>query len=507
MYWSNQPRASTPLPEGWESKYDPSSRKWYYINHTTKKTQWDDPRLSQQQTSSATKQAPNNVTIADSDKIAHIMSVFDVNRIIVSSLLIANKNQVENVKATLLGMGYRKKVTLNSNHAVCNTAAVNSQNSKIEQRTEHGVRNVNETSRPNTKSLPTGWESKYDSTTGKWYYVNHITKVTQWNDPRQSTQAVVPKQDIVVTPKKDYPSVPETVTQTTREKAVSSNNFVESAKDSRNSLGHKEENNMKKIDVPVNIAPSDVKAFNLEARQTSLGDSKPVSHLDKQDNSHNSRRNSKQQANQLSTSVSTSISANTTATKFEFHQNNNHGHQAAAQTSSHETKPKTLEDKKDEMKEAALKFNLMAGTFSPHELLGAATSKQTASTDFEEKVQGNEHRDTTYENVESDMCADDSMRHKDSIALCDKSPEASATNGLDLQNEDKPCEKQCWSSLRVKPKGPNPLLHKGPNPLLLLESHMQPLGPDKTLRKGPQAGNRIGSQYADCTHARTLTMS
>ena len=56
---------------------------------------------------------------------------------------------------------------------------------------------------------------------------------------------------------------------------------------------------MKKIDVPVNIAPRDVKAFNLEARQTSLGDSKPVSHLDKQDNSHNSRRNSKQQANQV----------------------------------------------------------------------------------------------------------------------------------------------------------------------------------------------------------------
>jgi len=36
------------LPAGWEAKYDPTNRKWFYINHYTKITQWEDPRLTMQ---------------------------------------------------------------------------------------------------------------------------------------------------------------------------------------------------------------------------------------------------------------------------------------------------------------------------------------------------------------------------------------------------------------------------------------------------------------------------
>ena len=32
--------------------------------------------------------------------------------------------------------------------------------------------------------LPPGWEAKYDSRTGKYYFINHYTKETTWEDPR-----------------------------------------------------------------------------------------------------------------------------------------------------------------------------------------------------------------------------------------------------------------------------------------------------------------------------------
>lgn len=34
------------MPPGWEAKWDPRLGRWYYINHSTRKTQWDDPRLT-----------------------------------------------------------------------------------------------------------------------------------------------------------------------------------------------------------------------------------------------------------------------------------------------------------------------------------------------------------------------------------------------------------------------------------------------------------------------------
>lgn len=37
--------------------------------------------------------------------------------------------------------------------------------------------------------LPPGWEAKYDQTNQRWYFINHMTKKTQWTDPRQEMMA------------------------------------------------------------------------------------------------------------------------------------------------------------------------------------------------------------------------------------------------------------------------------------------------------------------------------
>ncbi|XP_028150741.1 uncharacterized protein LOC114344088 isoform X3 [Diabrotica virgifera virgifera] len=46
-----------PLPPGWDSKRDPISGKYYYINHYTKTTTWEDPRIRHRHLHTTTKQA------------------------------------------------------------------------------------------------------------------------------------------------------------------------------------------------------------------------------------------------------------------------------------------------------------------------------------------------------------------------------------------------------------------------------------------------------------------
>jgi len=46
----------TPLPPGWEAKWDAGQGRWYFINHFTKQTQWTDPRAQQVQYSQQTRQ-------------------------------------------------------------------------------------------------------------------------------------------------------------------------------------------------------------------------------------------------------------------------------------------------------------------------------------------------------------------------------------------------------------------------------------------------------------------
>ena len=48
MYYQQRPQQA-PMPPGWEAKWDPNNRKWFFVNHATKKTQWEDPRIQQRQ--------------------------------------------------------------------------------------------------------------------------------------------------------------------------------------------------------------------------------------------------------------------------------------------------------------------------------------------------------------------------------------------------------------------------------------------------------------------------
>jgi len=52
------------MPPGWEAKWDPRIGRWYYVNHSLRTTQWEDPRLQLKQKPVSPKPAsPNRPTV------------------------------------------------------------------------------------------------------------------------------------------------------------------------------------------------------------------------------------------------------------------------------------------------------------------------------------------------------------------------------------------------------------------------------------------------------------
>nr|CAB3265643.1 E3 ubiquitin-protein ligase BRE1A-like [Phallusia mammillata] len=112
-----------PLPPGWEAKYDPTNRKWFYMNHQTKTTQWDDPRLTMQMQPQQTQQPqgqrygqqaqkPQNETSfieADPSKVKTLLDNFDIDVEFARELLRKNQNNVSSSEGVLKSMGYTRK--------------------------------------------------------------------------------------------------------------------------------------------------------------------------------------------------------------------------------------------------------------------------------------------------------------------------------------------------------------------------------------------------------------
>ena len=59
-----------PLPPGWDTKFDPRTGRYYFINHYTKTTSWEDPRVRYQQIGKATSNKENSKNDSNSSSSA-----------------------------------------------------------------------------------------------------------------------------------------------------------------------------------------------------------------------------------------------------------------------------------------------------------------------------------------------------------------------------------------------------------------------------------------------------
>ena len=59
-----------PLPPGWDTKFDPRTGRYYFINHYTKTTSWEDPRVRYQQIGKVTSNKENKNESNSSSSVA-----------------------------------------------------------------------------------------------------------------------------------------------------------------------------------------------------------------------------------------------------------------------------------------------------------------------------------------------------------------------------------------------------------------------------------------------------
>ncbi|KAG2392582.1 hypothetical protein C9374_011307 [Naegleria lovaniensis] len=139
------------LPYGWEERLDPGTGRTYFIDHNTKRTQWnrpvDNPNID-------LAQKFNNMNISNNNPpVMPQMGGYQ------------QPNYQQNYTTTgqpLYQMPYRSP----GSPQQPNLSYLQPCQPLLTQ-----------------KPLPQGWEERIDPTTGRTYYLNHFAKTTQWERP------------------------------------------------------------------------------------------------------------------------------------------------------------------------------------------------------------------------------------------------------------------------------------------------------------------------------------
>ncbi|EFC47931.1 C2 domain-containing protein [Naegleria gruberi] len=133
------------LPYGWEERVDPGSGRAYYLNHTTKSTQWERPG---QPTVNNTQQS-----------------------------LIQGFNN--------LRVSPQNPQTYQTNPQAYQTSPQQQQQAypTMSQYPTNPQPQTYQTMPQQKQPLPNGWEERVDPSSGRSYYLNHFTKTTQWDRP------------------------------------------------------------------------------------------------------------------------------------------------------------------------------------------------------------------------------------------------------------------------------------------------------------------------------------
>ncbi|VDN81755.1 unnamed protein product [Brugia pahangi] len=149
------------LPEGWELRYDAYGRK-YYVDHTTKSTTWERPSTTPLPSGQVLtfyrwemrRDPRGRVYYVDHNTRTTTWQRPTADMLEAHELWQSNRDQAMHQ--------WEQRYLLQSNAMISNDDPLG--------------------------PLPNGWEKRADPNTGRIYFVNHVNKTTQWEDPR--TQGV-----------------------------------------------------------------------------------------------------------------------------------------------------------------------------------------------------------------------------------------------------------------------------------------------------------------------------
>uniref|UniRef100_A0A915B110 E3 ubiquitin-protein ligase n=1 Tax=Parascaris univalens TaxID=6257 RepID=A0A915B110_PARUN len=142
------------LPEGWELRYDAYGRK-YYVDHTTKSTTWERPSTTPLPSGWEMRRDPRGrVYYVDHNTRTTTWQRPTADMLEAHEQWQSNRDQAMHQ--------WEQRYLLQSNAMISNDDPLG--------------------------PLPNGWEKRADPNTGRIYFVNHVNRTTQWEDPR--TQGV-----------------------------------------------------------------------------------------------------------------------------------------------------------------------------------------------------------------------------------------------------------------------------------------------------------------------------
>ncbi|VDN53339.1 unnamed protein product [Dracunculus medinensis] len=147
---SSSNTSEEPLPEGWELRYDAFGRK-YYVDHTTKSTTWERPSTTPLPSGWEMRRDPRGrVYYVDHNTRTTTWQRPTADMLQARDLWQSNRDQAMHQ--------WEQRYLLQSNAMIANDDPLG--------------------------PLPNGWEKRADPSTGRIYFVNHVNRTTQWEDPR-----------------------------------------------------------------------------------------------------------------------------------------------------------------------------------------------------------------------------------------------------------------------------------------------------------------------------------
>ncbi|CAF4638304.1 unnamed protein product [Rotaria sp. Silwood1] len=144
------------LPPGWELRYDPLGRP-YYVDHNRRRTTWS---LKQETLPSGWEERVDN-----RGRVYYV------------------DHNTRTTTWKLPTATHLSNVAEWQNNYARSHSVFNQFEHRFLPQTDTNIQS-NDASNSTEESLPEGWERKHDSQ-GRTYYLNHISKTTQWEDPRR----------------------------------------------------------------------------------------------------------------------------------------------------------------------------------------------------------------------------------------------------------------------------------------------------------------------------------
>jgi WW domain len=172
---ASQTSLAPPLPRGWKSRVDPASGRMYYIDHINKKTQWTPP-----ETSPASDQHSGDAQNGDQQNKSLSREHCD------------SEAAPSDAKASRLLDSARDPCIRTQSVLTADFPLVHrDSSSRVLTTTKPQMKASVEASQGSlplaTPSLPHGWTSRQDPESGRTYYIDHLSKRSQWELPETPT--------------------------------------------------------------------------------------------------------------------------------------------------------------------------------------------------------------------------------------------------------------------------------------------------------------------------------